>query len=654
MADLVTRLLLQTNNFDDGITKSAAEIRAMRATAENANKSFNLVKGTIGKFASVLGIAMTAGEALNRAINGCRASTDAFGKMQEMATTSVDNFFTSIASGDFSTFLNGMDSIAEKAREAYEAMESLYNLSQSYRVKSAQETETFDKNLIIIRKGKKGQVSKAEANKAAEENNRIIAGQISDALTMKRATVGAVLKKVASHVQISASDLSEEGIGRISRGYLEKVKVGNRTVTRADVYQAQYNSYLSQLHKIENSKTSYSMFGGGSNWIERKINPIGNMTKTAKQKVRALNKKYAETIAGYYYLFKQSKDDLNTSNEQIVQASEYGKEAYAKQSQMIRYGENSVIKGKGVGKHTPTRTNVPEVPKTEMQKLEDQLQSLEAKTPTILDAEKLKSVYAEIDAIVKRMTDLQNSQSENSLNARFSLFNTYGIRNRANPTYNNGNASNRLIGSGGQSAAWDQLQGTAPNMDLIDKEVRGMSAPVDTTNQKLTDTYNTMSTIYNVSGQLAGSFSDLGAAFKELGADSKGFSAALAVAQFAMAISSAIGGMVDKANKSSLTVWDWIAGIAAGTAAVVTMAAQIKSIGAFANGGIVQGSSYSGDKLMVRANSGEMILNGGQQKNLFDLINNGGTAGGGRVEFMISGSNLKGVLNNYDHKTSKI
>lgn len=112
--------------------------------------------------------------------------------------------------------------------------------------------------------------------------------------------------------------------------------------------------------------------------------------------------------------------------------------------------------------------------------------------------------------------------------------------------------------------------------------------------------------------------------------------------------------MVDKANKSSLTVWDWIAGIAAGTAAVVTMAAQIKSIGAFANGGIVQGSSYSGDKLMVRANSGEMILNGGQQKNLFDLINNGGTAGGGRVEFMISGSNLKGVLNNYDHKISKI
>jgi hypothetical protein len=33
-------------------------------------------------------------------------------------------------------------------------------------------------------------------------------------------------------------------------------------------------------------------------------------------------------------------------------------------------------------------------------------------------------------------------------------------------------------------------------------------------------------------------------------------------------------------------------------------------VGAFANGGIVDGSSYYGDKLLARVNSGEMILNG--------------------------------------------
>lgn len=42
----------------------------------------------------------------------------------------------------------------------------------------------------------------------------------------------------------------------------------------------------------------------------------------------------------------------------------------------------------------------------------------------------------------------------------------------------------------------------------------------------------------------------------------------------------------------------------------------------FEQGGIVPGSSFSGDKVPVRVNSGEMILNRQQQSNLFNLANN--------------------------------
>ena len=62
-----------------------------------------------------------------------------------------------------------------------------------------------------------------------------------------------------------------------------------------------------------------------------------------------------------------------------------------------------------------------------------------------------------------------------------------------------------------------------------------------------------------------------------------------------------------------------IIAIAAGVAAVVAALASIS--GAFANGGIVGGSSPSGDKLLARVNSGEMILNGAQQSRLFNFIN---------------------------------
>jgi hypothetical protein len=67
--------------------------------------------------------------------------------------------------------------------------------------------------------------------------------------------------------------------------------------------------------------------------------------------------------------------------------------------------------------------------------------------------------------------------------------------------------------------------------------------------------------------------------------------------------------------------------------------------GKFAEGGIVGGTSYSGDKLFAMVNSGEMILNKRQQGNLANML-----GGGGQVEFHISGDSLVGVLNNRQNK----
>ena len=83
--------------------------------------------------------------------------------------------------------------------------------------------------------------------------------------------------------------------------------------------------------------------------------------------------------------------------------------------------------------------------------------------------------------------------------------------------------------------------------------------------------------------------------------------------------------------------------IAAGVAAVV---AALASVSKFEKGGIVGGSSTHGDKNMVRANSGEMILTKGQQGTLFAMLN-GKHSMGGNVEFKIKGADLVGTINNY-------
>ena len=75
------------------------------------------------------------------------------------------------------------------------------------------------------------------------------------------------------------------------------------------------------------------------------------------------------------------------------------------------------------------------------------------------------------------------------------------------------------------------------------------------------------------------------------------------------------------------------------------------AMAAFESGGIVGGNSYHGDRLIARVNSGEMILNGRQQKNLFDAINenrlNGENSNRLYGEVKVKGSDLTIALSNY-------
>ena len=108
-----------------------------------------------------------------------------------------------------------------------------------------------------------------------------------------------------------------------------------------------------------------------------------------------------------------------------------------------------------------------------------------------------------------------------------------------------------------------------------------------------------------------------------------------------------------KQAEGSITGWDWLAFSVAGLAQVASVISQLHSLSGYANGGIVGGNSFSGDRVMARVNSGEMILNRSQQANLFNMIG-GGVTTGGNVKFRIEGDALVGVLNNYNKKTGRV
>lgn len=129
------------------------------------------------------------------------------------------------------------------------------------------------------------------------------------------------------------------------------------------------------------------------------------------------------------------------------------------------------------------------------------------------------------------------------------------------------------------------------------------------------------------------------------------------VASQAAAIASAL--TLYKANKMAAAAGIFnahsyipFAGVNVAAGMVAEMEGILAGVAAFAQGGIVGGTSYSGDKILTRLNSGEMVLNRKQQGNLFSLLEGG--IGNNSVHFVIKGQELVGVLDNYNNKMSRV
>lgn len=99
------------------------------------------------------------------------------------------------------------------------------------------------------------------------------------------------------------------------------------------------------------------------------------------------------------------------------------------------------------------------------------------------------------------------------------------------------------------------------------------------------------------------------------------------------------------------------AGPAIAAGFVGAMEALVNSIVAFKDGGIVPGNSFSGDKVLARLNSNEMVLNTQQQKRLFAMLNGleplRGNSQVVEIQGVIRGKDLMLVQKNYNSLAGK-
>ena len=75
---------------------------------------------------------------------------------------------------------------------------------------------------------------------------------------------------------------------------------------------------------------------------------------------------------------------------------------------------------------------------------------------------------------------------------------------------------------------------------------------------------------------------------------------------------------------TSGNIWAFIAAAAASTISMITTIASIHQATGYAQGGMVEGNTYSGDQIPAMLNAGEVVLNRAQQGNLASQLEGGG------------------------------
>jgi hypothetical protein len=158
-------------------------------------------------------------------------------------------------------------------------------------------------------------------------------------------------------------------------------------------------------------------------------------------------------------------------------------------------------------------------------------------------------------------------------------------------------------------------------------------------------------------GTTANSSATLSEASKDEAKQGAAAAAASAVKSGAYALESKAAEKAAAANIFLAHSYIPFAGVPMATGFVATMEGVLGGLQAFADGGIVGGSSWHGDRVLARLNSGEMVLNQGQQRKLFGMISQGGGrqdgGGTGGSRTVVTGEQIVTVINNYARRKGR-
>lgn len=670
IGDIWVRLGVKTDDFKKGISDAKREAQGLNSSMGKMSGAVGAAGGALKGLAGAAGVALGAMETFDRLIKSNEANNDKWENTVRAMNNSVSEFFSALSSGDFSLFNDGLDSIIQKARDTADALRQIEDTQTMFGYFGGKNNLEFAKQLNILRDKSASDDQRLAAKSEAE---KLIAEQESLVNVYRQRADNAVARIITQRSDIDASEVQKADVERMM-GVILDASFEDKDEAYVESYK-EYESRINELQKLLTGAESRSrMTMSATDLLD---------VEKYKRQIEALRAEYFDARLYNALWNKTNGDDLK-----MISGLYQGSDAAARgvegmRSRLLRYSttlsegpeegsiawyEDQIANLKTLVDNT-TDQSVRTAAQSSINAYEKELAALKASLPggdapgtggkaSELPAQKGSLAYYKQE-LQKAQTDVDNAvgevaraQAQATVNAIEEKIQAMDIRNDTLTALEDGTYVEDFLGD---IDIPDEEYKFNDKIDLkpTDIDVPELSSGMEDYTRNIYEASNAIGVLGGAMSNITG-LVDSGAASWT----SYGTNIIQAIAQAIPAIASLTAAKSAEATANAASAatgaGSAVAGIpfvgpAMAVAAIASVIAALANVPKFAEGGVVGGSSYYGDRILARLNSGELVLNQSQQAGLLNMIDRPTQNIHLDGAFSISGRDLRLVLDKYDY-----